>query len=66
MKDIKRIPERTEQNVYNLLKTKYFAHYDLLALNRIVFLAASYPPCVRRVLCDILDDLNISDLHDVT
>lgn len=63
-KDIKKIPGRTEQDVYKLLKTKYFYHYDQPVLNKIVSLAVSYPPRVRKILSDILDDMDISGLRD--
>ncbi|NDV81554.1 DUF6088 family protein [Bacteroides sp. 51] len=63
IKDIKKIPGRTEQDVYESLKQRYFENYDYPVLNKIVSLAVSYPPRVRKILGDILEDMNYTDLQ---
>jgi len=63
IKDIKKIPGRTEQDVYESLKQRYFENYDYPVLDKIVSLAVSYPPRVRKILGDILEDMNYTDLQ---
>lgn len=63
IKDIKKIPGRTEQDVYEILKHRYFESYDYPVLNKIVSLAVSYPPRVRKILSDILEDVKYPDLQ---
>lgn len=63
IKDIKKIPGRTQQDVYETLKHRYFERYDYSSLNKIVSLASSYPPRVRKILSDILEDINYPDLQ---
>lgn len=64
IKDIKRVPGRTEQDVYDTLKIKYFRKFDYSVFREIVSLAIPYPPRVRKILSDMLDDMNIHDLRD--
>ena len=56
-KDMKRIPGTTGQDIYNRVKSQYFNGYSLLELEKIVSLAKSYPPRVRKVVADILGDI---------
>jgi len=57
IKDMKRIPGTTEQDIYNRIKSQYFNGYSLPELEKVVSLAKSYPPRVRKVVADILGDI---------
>lgn len=57
IKDMKRIPGTTGQDIYNRVKSQYFNGYSLPELEKIVSLAKSYPPRVRKVVADILGDI---------
>ncbi len=57
IKDMKRIPGTTEQDIYNRIKSQYFNGYSLSELEKVVSLAKSYPPRVRKVVADILGDI---------
>jgi len=48
IKDMKRIPGTTGQDIYNRVKSQYFNGYSLPELEKIVSLAKSYPPPVRK------------------
>lgn len=58
IKDIKNIPARTQQEVYDCVKTKYVGNYSSEVKFKLVSLAKEYPPRVRKVLSDMLFDLN--------
>lgn len=55
--DMKRIPGTTGQDIYNRVKSQYFNGYGQLELEKIVSLAKSYPPRVRKAIADILGDI---------
>lgn len=57
IKDMKRIPGATAQDIYDRVKTKYFAGYSRRELEIIVSLAKNYPPRVRKAVSDILGDI---------
>lgn len=57
IKDMKRIPGTTGQDIYNRVKSQYFNGYSLPELKKIVSLAKSYPPRVRKTVTDILGDI---------
>ena len=57
IKDMKRIPGTTGQDIYNRVKSQYFNGYSLPELKKIVSLAKSYPPRVRKTVADILGDI---------
>lgn len=57
IKDMKRIPGTTGQDIYNRVKSQYFNGYSLPELEKIISLAKSYPPRVRKVAADILGDI---------
>ena len=57
IKDMKRIPGTTEQEVYSRIKQRYFNDYSSSELKKIVTLAKHYPPRVRKVVSDILEDI---------
>ncbi len=57
IKDMKRIPGTTGQDIYNRVKIQYFNRYSQAELRKTVFLAKSYPPRVRKVVADILGDI---------
>lgn len=57
LKDMKRIPGTTGQDIYDRVKSRYFNRYSLPELEKIVYLAKSYPPRVRKVVADILGDI---------
>ena len=57
IKDMKRIPGTTGQDIYNRVKSQYFNGYNLPELKKIVSLAKSYPPRVRKTVTDILGDI---------
>lgn len=55
--DMKRIPGTTGQDIYNRVKSQYFNGDGQLELEKIVSLAKSYPPRVRKAVADILGDI---------
>ena len=57
IKDMKRIPGATGQDIYNRVKSLYFSKYSTPELEKIVSLAKSYPPRVRKAVADILGDI---------
>ena len=57
IKDMKRIPGTTGQDIYNRVKSQYFNGYSLPELKKIVSLAKGYPPRVRKTVTDILGDI---------
>lgn len=57
IKDMNRIPGTTAQDIYNRIKMLYFEIYKVGDLEKIVSLAKSYPPRVRRTVADILGDI---------
>ena len=63
IKDMKRIPGTTGQDIYNRVKKQYFNGYNLPELEKIVSLAKSYPPRVRKAVADILGDIGQTALQ---
>lgn len=63
IKDLKHIPGRTEQDVYDQIKKQYVMPLPLDSLNKIVSLSVKYPPRVRKVLCDMFGDLHFVELQ---
>lgn len=63
IKDIKHIPGKNQQDIYDTIKEQYLPFYNDDILTKIVTLANDYPPRVRKVLSDMLEDLNKIDLH---
>jgi hypothetical protein len=62
IKDMKRIPGATEDDVYNRLRSQYFNRYSPSELTRIVSLAKNYRPYVRRVVANLLGDIGHPEL----
>lgn len=64
IKDIKKIPARTQQEVYDFVKNRYLASYSPGIQEKMLPLAKLYPPRVRRVLGDMFLDLDERELSD--
>ncbi len=64
LKDIKNIPGCTPFDVYERVKEQYISHFTKKELEKVASLAKKYPPRVRKVLSDMLDDLNYPKLRD--
>lgn len=64
IKDIKNIPGHTEQDVYDTLKQKCIKALPLQNIERLVRLSQKYPPRVRKILGDMLEDINEISLRD--
>ncbi len=58
IKEIKRIPGASEQEIYDRVKNMYFRNYSEQELSQIVSLATFYPPRVRKVVADLLGDID--------
>lgn len=63
IKDMKRIPGTTEQEVYTRIKHQYFSRYSGPELKKIETLAKQYPPRVRKVVADMLGDIKQTALQ---
>jgi len=63
IKDLKRIPGTTGQDIYDRVKGRYFNGYGQAELEKIVSLAKRYPPRVRKVVADILGDIGQTSLQ---
>jgi hypothetical protein len=64
VKDIKKIPARTQQEVYDYVKNKYLGAYSAAILGKLVSLAKEYPPRVRKILSDMFLDLGKKAISD--
>jgi hypothetical protein len=64
VKDIKKIPARTQQEVYDYVKHKYLESYTREIQGKLVSLAKEYPPRVRKVLGDMFLDLGQKEMSD--
>uniref|UniRef100_S0DEF1 AbiEi antitoxin C-terminal domain-containing protein n=1 Tax=termite gut metagenome TaxID=433724 RepID=S0DEF1_9ZZZZ len=64
VKDIKKIPARTQQEVYDYVKHKYLETYSSEIQGKLVSLAKEYPPRVRKVLSDMFLDLGKKGMSD--
>ena len=60
---MKHIPGTTEQDIYDRIKDRYFSKYTRQELEKAVSLAKKYPPRVRKVIADILGDIEQSILQ---
>ncbi len=63
MKDIKRIPGSTQKEIYGRIINHYFKDYSMRELRKVVSLAKDYPPRVRRIVADMLDEIGQQELH---
>lgn len=63
IKDIKRIPGSTQQDTYECIKKQYFKDLSMQELVKIVSLAKDYPPRVRKIVADLLEDIGQQDLR---
>lgn len=63
VKDMKRIPGTTGQDIYDRVKSLYFNRYSPMELEKTVSLAKSYPPRVRKAVADILGDIGQASLQ---
>ena len=64
IKDIKMIPGRTVQDVYDAIKSSHIKELSPKRMERLVCLSQKYPPRVRKILGDMLDDLREGALRD--
>ena len=64
IKDLKYIPGTTPQHAYDRILALYISKLSPENLEKIVSLAISYPPRVRRILSDMFYKNNHSDLHE--
>lgn len=62
MKDLKYIPGTTPQQAYNRIYALHISQLSTLDLEKIVTLATTYPPRVRKILSDMLKKANRPDL----
>lgn len=62
MKDLKYIPGTTPQQAYNRIYALHISQLSTIDLERIVTLATTYPPRVRKILSDMLKKANRPDL----
>ncbi len=63
IKEMKHIPGTTEQEIYNLVRDKYFSRYSLQELEKVTSLAKCYPPRVRKTVSDLLGDIGQQTLQ---
>jgi len=64
LKDINHIPGCSPYDVYDRVKGQYFAALPLEELKKMVSLAQKYPPRVRKIVSDMLDELHHLQLRD--
>ena len=57
IKDIKHIPGTTQQDVYNKILNFYFKEYSKKEISTIINISKNYPPRVRKVVADLLNDI---------
>lgn len=57
IKDMKRIPGTTGQDVYDRVRSQYFGVYGQAELEIVASLAKCYPPRVRKVVADLFGDV---------
>ena len=62
IKDLKYIPATTPQQVYDRIFNLYVSKLPHESLKKIVSLATTYPPRVRKILSDMLNKNHHSDL----
>lgn len=62
MKDLKYIPGTTPQQAYNRIYALHISQLSTIDLEKIVTLATTYPPRVRKILSDMLKKANRPDL----
>jgi len=60
VKDIKNVPETSEQKVYDRLKQLHLKNLSNDNINKLVDIAQSYPPRVRKTLADMMGDFNLT------
>lgn len=58
IRDMKHIPGRTSQQVYQTLKNRFFANYADEDVQIIAELAMKYPPRVRAITASLLEEVN--------
>jgi hypothetical protein len=63
VKDIKRIPGSTQQDVYIQIKNRYFSVFSMDELVKVVSLAKDYPPRVRKIVADLLGEIGQQNLQ---
>jgi hypothetical protein len=64
IKDIKKIPARTQQEVYDYMKNNCLRKYPAEILHKLVSLAKEYPPRVRKILSDMFLDLGEKEMSN--
>lgn len=63
VKDIKNVPETSEQKVYDRLKSLHLKKMNTENLSILVNIAQSYPPRVRQTVADMMGDFNYIQLE---
>lgn len=63
IKDIRHIPGSTQQDIYERIKNQYFKNFSMQELIKVVSLTKDYPPRVRKIVADILGELEQHDLQ---
>ena len=63
VKDIKNVPETSEQKIYDRLKFLHLKNMNLDNLTTLVDIAQSYPPRVRQTIADMMGDLSHTQLE---
>lgn len=63
IKDIKHIPGSTQQDIYERIKNQYFKDFSMPGLIKVISLTKDYPPRVRKIVADMLGELEQHDLQ---
>lgn len=63
VKDIKHIPGSTQKDIYERIKNQYFKGFSMQELIKVVSLTKDYPPRVRKIVADILGEIEQYDLR---
>lgn len=63
IKDIKHIPGSTQQDIYERIKNQYFKDFSMQELIKVVSLTRDYPPRVRKIVADMLGEIEQQDLQ---
>ncbi len=64
IKDLKHIPGTTPQQAYDRISALYISQLSLQNLKKVISLATAYPPRVRKVLSDMLNNSKYADLSN--
>lgn len=63
IKDIKQIAGASQSQVYERIITLHISKLEYFDIEKLVLLAMNYPPRVRKVLSDIMEDMDLQKLQ---